>query len=128
MPELPGKHADVPISLHRNDERTPAALVVDRITVLVFQEYAILNGDRRQFACPSSQESMRTFRLCLIVQDSERSTLTLGRPESHFRRVHVFLPALWSHRVSEQSLICAALQTITPRFLFVGPSRGQILD
>ena len=86
-----------------------------------------MHGHRGQFACSSSKERVRTLGLCFIVKDSERLTLALGRPESDVRWVQVILPALWSHRVSEKGIIFAALQTITARFLFVGPSSGQIL-
>jgi hypothetical protein len=65
-------------TLHGDDERTPATLVVDWITVLVFEEYTILDSNRRQFACPSSQKRLRTFGRRLIIQDSERLTLALG--------------------------------------------------
>src|SRR5512141_253451 len=115
-------------ALYSDDERTTTALVIDGITVFVSEQHAILHGDRRQFACSSSQERMWTFGFCLIVQDAEHLTLALGRPESDIRRMQVSLPALRSHCVSKKGIVFAALETITPRFLFVGPSSRQILD
>jgi hypothetical protein len=84
-------------------------LVVNWIAVFVFEEYAILNGDRRQFAGPNSQKSLRTPGFCRVVKDSERSTLALGRPESDFCWMQVVLPTLRSHGVPEQGLILPAL-------------------
>src|SRR6476646_10767686 len=107
-------------ALYSDDERTTTVLVIDGITVSVSEQHTILHGDSRQFACSSSQERMWTFGLYLIIKDPERLTLALGRPESDVRRKQVILPALWSHCVSKKGIIFAALQAITPRFLFVG--------
>ncbi len=115
-----------PRALHGDDEFAGAALFVCWIAELIVEQNAVLHRDGRQFAGSNSQKCERAMGSRFIIQNSERFPLALGEAEPHIRRVEIFFPALWSHRIAKEGLIPAPLKPVVSRFLLVGPAGRQL--
>ena len=108
-----------------DDEGIRAPDAITRVAVGAAQEYAILDGDGREFAGPHANKGeLLAFHRCRL--DAHLFAAAAHGPQRLAWRMEKALPGLRADRVAEQRVVVPSLQLIAPGLLAVGPAGRQI--
>src|SRR5450631_742700 len=114
-------------AIHRDDEDALSACGIDRVSIAIALQDAILYGNGGEFAGPNAEERP-PGRSRFMIQDAKGLTAALRGQQPDFGRMQVFFPTLRADDIAETGLIVivAAPQAVTSGFLLIRPAHGQV--